>query len=78
MAVIDPVKLFIENYPENKIETLNAPVHPQDETMGVRKILFSREIYVDRADFSEIIPNNKFKRLVINKEVRLRNAYVSY
>jgi len=76
MAVIDPVKLIIENYPESIVETLKAPVHPQNNKMGDREIFFSREIYIDRADFFETIPNSKFKRLSIDKEVRLRNAYV--
>jgi len=76
MAVIDPVKLVIENYPQEKVESLSAPNHPQNEEMGNRKIYFSREIWIDKADFQEITPNNKFKRLSIDKEVRLRNAYV--
>jgi glutaminyl-tRNA synthetase len=76
MAVINPVRLVIENYPEGKIESLTAPIHPQNEEMGVRKIFFSREIYIDKEDFKEIAPNNKYKRLAINKEVRLRNSYV--
>ena len=76
MAVINPIKLVIENYPEGKIESLSAPVHPQNETMGTREIFFSREIYIDRNDFNEVAPNNKYKRLAINKEVRLRNSYV--
>jgi len=76
MAVIEPVKLVIENYPQEKVESLSAPNHPQNEEMGNRKIYFSREIWIDKADFQEITPNNKFKRLSINKEVRLRNAYV--
>jgi len=76
MAVINPVKLIIENYPEEKIELLEAPNHPQNQEMGNRMISFSREIYIDKADFQEISPNKKFKRLAINKEVRLRNAYV--
>ena len=76
MAVIEPVKLVIENYPQEKVESLSAPNHPQNEGMGNRKISFSREIYIDKADFQEIAPNNKFKRLAIDKEVRLRNAYV--
>ena len=76
MAVIDPVKLIIENYPDGKLESLKAPIHPQNEKMGTREIFFSREIYIDKADFKEIAPNNKFKRLAINKEVRLRNSYV--
>jgi glutaminyl-tRNA synthetase len=76
MAVITPIKLVIENYPEGKIESLSAPIHPQNEEMGTRKIFFSREIYIDKEDFKEKTPNNKYKRLAINKEVRLRNSYV--
>jgi len=76
MAVINPIKLVIENYPEGKIESLKAPIHPQKEEMGTRKIFFSREIYIDKGDFTEVMPNNKYKRLAINKEVRLRNSYV--
>jgi len=76
MAVISPIKLVIENYPEGKIECLKAPIHPQKEEMGTREIFFSREIYIDKDDFLEVAPNNKYKRLAINKEVRLRNSYV--
>ena len=76
MAVVNPIKLVIENFPNDKIEPLNAPVHPQNEAMGTREIFFSREIYIDKEDFLELAPNNKYKRLAINKEVRLRNAYV--
>jgi glutaminyl-tRNA synthetase len=76
MAVIDPIKVVIENYPEGKIESLTAPIHPQNDGMGTRKIFFSREIYIDKEDFKEVIPNNKFKRLAIDKEVRLRNSYI--
>ena len=76
MAVLNPIKVIIENYPEGKLESLNAPIHPQNEAMGTREIFFSREIYIDKEDFKEIAPNNKFKRLAIDKEVRLRNSYV--
>jgi len=76
MAVINPIKLIIENYPNEKVESLKAPIHPQNEEMGSREIFFSRELYIDREDFLEVSPNNKYKRLSINKEVRLRNAYV--
>ena len=76
MGVLDPIKVVIENYPEDKLETLQAPNHPQNESMGKREIFFSRELFIDRADFEEVAPNKKFKRLAINKEVRLRNAYV--
>jgi len=76
MAVINPIKLIIENYSKEKIESLKAPIHPQNEEMGSREIFFSREIYIDKEDFIEVAPNNKYKRLAINKEVRLRNSYI--
>ena len=76
MGVLDPIKVVIENYPEDKLENLQAPNHPQNPEMGKREIFFSRELFIDRADFAEVAPNKKFKRLAINKEVRLRNAYV--
>ncbi|MDC1450364.1 glutamine--tRNA ligase/YqeY domain fusion protein [Candidatus Thioglobus sp.] len=76
MAVINPIKLVIENYSEGRIESLKAPVHPQNEGMGTREIFFSREVYIDKEDFIEVAQNNKYKRLAINKEVRLRNAYI--
>jgi len=76
MAVINPIKVIIENYDVGKIESLKAPLHPQKEEMGIREIFFSREIYIDKEDFIEVVPNNKYKRLAINKEVRLRNSYV--
>jgi glutaminyl-tRNA synthetase len=76
MVVINPIKLVIENYPKGKIESLSAPIHPQNEEMGMREIFFSREIYIDKEDFKQVPPNNKYKRLAINKEVRLRNSYV--
>ena len=75
MAVLDPVKLVIENYPEGTLETLTAPIHPKYEEMGTRQLQFTREIFIDRADFREEA-NKKYKRLVLGKEVRLRNAYV--
>ena len=75
MAVLHPLKLVIENYPEGQSEELVAANHPQDESMGARRINFSREIYIDREDFREQA-NKKFKRLVLDGEVRLRNGYV--
>ena len=75
MAVLHPLKVVIENYPEDKLDEIDAPNHPQDESMGTRRIPFTREIYIDQEDFKEEA-NNKFKRLVLGKEVRLRNAYV--
>ncbi|MCW8955837.1 MAG: glutamine--tRNA ligase/YqeY domain fusion protein [Gammaproteobacteria bacterium] len=75
MAVLHPLKVVIENYPEGQTEELEALNHPQNEAMGTRKIPFSRELYIDQEDFRESA-NNKFKRLVAGGEVRLRNAYV--
>ena len=75
MAVLHPLKVVIENYPEGQTEELEALNHPQDEAMGKRKIPFSREVYIDQEDFRESA-NKKFKRLVAGGEVRLRNAYV--
>ena len=75
MAVLNPLKVVIENYPEGQLEQLDAPNHPQDESFGKRQIPFGREVYIDRDDFREEA-NKKFKRLVLGKEVRLRSAYV--
>ena len=75
MAVLHPLKVVIENYPDDRVEDINAPNHPQDESMGTRRIAFSKEIYIDQEDFRESA-NKKFKRLVVGGEVRLRNAYV--
>ncbi|NLJ91856.1 MAG: glutamine--tRNA ligase [Aeromonadales bacterium] len=73
MAVLDPVRLVIENLDHEEI--LQAPCHPNKPEMGTRELPFSRELYIDRADFREEA-NKKYKRLVLGKEVRLRNAYV--
>jgi glutaminyl-tRNA synthetase len=75
MAVIDPLKVTITNFDEGKVEVLNAASHPKDESFGERQIHLTREIYIDKADFREEA-NRKYKRLVTNGEVRLRNAYV--
>lgn len=75
MAVLDPVKLIVENYPDQDPEQILAPNHPKDSDMGTRTIWFGKENYIDRADFKEEA-NKKFKRLVLGKEVRLRNSYV--
>jgi glutaminyl-tRNA synthetase len=74
MAVLDPIKVVIENYPEDQVEILHAPNHPNDESLGTREVPFTRELYIEAEDFREAA-NKKFKRLVIDKEVRLRNAY---
>lgn len=75
MAVLDPVKLVITNYPEGKEEWLDAENNPEDENAGFRKVPFSREIYIEREDFMEDAPA-KFFRLSLGKEVRLKNAYI--
>lgn len=75
MAVIDPVKVIITNYPEGKEEWLEAENNPEDENAGFRKVPFSREIYIEREDFMEDAPS-KFFRLSLGKEVRLKNAYI--
>lgn len=75
MAVMNPLKVVLENYPEDKVEELEAPNHPQKEEMGKRVIPFTREVFIDRNDFKEEA-NNKYKRLKTGGEVRLRNAYV--
>lgn len=73
MAVLNPVKIVIENLAAD--EVLTAPAHPSKAEMGTRTLPFTREIFIDEADFKEEA-NKQFKRLVLGKEVRLRNAYV--
>lgn len=75
MAVLDPLKVSITNYPAGGIEWVESPNHPKDDTMGSRKLPFGPVVYIDRADFREEA-NKKYKRLVLNGDVRLRNAYV--
>lgn len=75
MAVLDPLKVVIENLPAGHEETLTMPNHPNKPEMGTREVPFSREVWIDRADFREEA-NKQYKRLVLGKEVRLRNAYV--
>ncbi|MDO6811584.1 glutamine--tRNA ligase/YqeY domain fusion protein [Tenacibaculum soleae] len=74
MGVLDPVKVVITNYPEDKEEVLIAENNPEDENSGTRMVPFSREIYIEREDFREEA-NKKFFRLKLGKEVRLKNAY---
>ncbi|AHG21586.1 glutamate--tRNA ligase [Chania multitudinisentens RB-25] len=74
MAVLDPVKVVIENM-LGDVEMVTMPHHPNKPEMGSREVPFSREVYIDRADFREEA-NKQYKRLVLGKEVRLRNAYV--
>lgn len=75
MAVLDPVKLVITNYPEGKEEWLDAENNQEDESAGFRKVPFSRELYIEREDFLEEA-TGKFFRLTLGKEVRLKNAYI--
>jgi len=74
MAVLDPLKVVIENYPEGKTEELDAVNNPGDESAGIRKVPFSREIYIEKDDFLEE-PPKKFFRLSPGGEVRLKHAY---
>ncbi|MGN1041215.1 MAG: glutamine--tRNA ligase/YqeY domain fusion protein [Acutalibacteraceae bacterium] len=75
MAVLDPIKLIITNYPENKTEELEIENNPNDESAGKRKIAFSREVYIESEDFVED-PPKKYFRLFPGNEVRLKSAYV--
>ena len=75
MAVLDPVKVVITNYPEGKEEWLDAENNQEDESAGYRKVPFSRELYIERDDFLEVAPA-KFFRLSIGNEVRLKNGYI--
>ncbi|UGU18361.1 glutamine--tRNA ligase/YqeY domain fusion protein [Sinomicrobium kalidii] len=75
MAVLNPVKVVITNYPDGEKEWLDAENNPEDESAGHRKIPFSREIYIEREDFREQA-NRKFFRLKLGGEVRLKNAYI--
>ncbi|MGV4529679.1 glutamine--tRNA ligase/YqeY domain fusion protein [Ornithobacterium rhinotracheale] len=74
-AVLDPVKLVIENYPKGKVENLKVENNPEDESAGFREVPFTRELYIEREDFMEDAPK-KFFRLSIGKEVRLKGAYI--
>lgn len=74
MAVLDPVKVVIENYPEGQVEEFEMPYHPEDPSYGSRKVPFSRELYIERDDFRQD-PPKKFHRLSPGAEVRLRYAY---
>jgi glutaminyl-tRNA synthetase len=74
MAVIDPLKVIIENYPDNEVEYLDVENNQENELSGTRKVPFSKEIYIERDDFS-IDPPKGYKRLTKENEVRLKNAY---
>ena len=75
MAVLDPIILEIENYPEEKEEWLQAENNPEDDKAGVRRLPFSKVLYIERADFKEEA-SSKYFRLSLDKEVRLKNAYI--
>ncbi len=75
MAVLNPVKVVITNYPDNEEEWLIADNNPEDENAGTRKVPFSKELYIEKEDFREEA-NKKFFRLKLGKEVRLKNAYI--
>jgi glutaminyl-tRNA synthetase len=75
MAVIDPLKVVIENYPEDAAEELDAVNNPEDASAGTRKVPFSRELWIERDDFAALPPKG-FHRLSPGKEVRLRYAYL--
>ena len=75
MAVLDPVKLIIDNYPEDQVEEMDAVNNPEDPDAGTRKVPFSKELWIERADFRENA-DKKFYRLTIDREVRLKYAYI--
>ena len=75
MAVVEPIKIVLTNYPEHLIEEMEAPFHPQKPELGSRKLPFSRELYIDRSDFMEDAPN-KYFRLKPGGSVRLRYGYI--
>lgn len=75
MAVIEPLKVVLTNFPAGETEWFDAPVHPQDESMGTRRVPMTREIFIERGDFMED-PPRKFFRLRPGGEVRLRNAFI--
>ncbi|MDP5101781.1 MAG: glutamine--tRNA ligase/YqeY domain fusion protein [Nonlabens sp.] len=75
MCVLDPVKLVITNYPDDKVEMLQAENNQEDDSRGFREVPFSKELYIEREDFKEEA-NKKYFRLSIGKEVRLKNGYI--
>ncbi len=75
MCVMNPLKVTLTNYDEDKVEEMSAPIHPQREELGVRVLPFTQTLFIDKTDFQEE-GNKKYKRLVLGKRVRLRNAYI--
>ncbi|QHI68075.1 glutamine--tRNA ligase/YqeY domain fusion protein [Tichowtungia aerotolerans] len=76
MAVLDPLKVVITNYPEEQTETFDLPNHPNNEEVGTRSVPFTRELFIEKSDYLEDAPN-KYKRFTIGREVRLRGAYLA-
>lgn len=74
MAVIDPIKLVVDNYPEDLVEKFEVEVNPEDPSMGTREVEFSKYLYIESEDFREEAPN-KYKRMVPGREIRLKGAY---
>ena len=74
MAVLDPIKLVVDNYPEDLVERFEVEVNPEDPSMGIREVEFSKYLYIEREDFREEAPN-KYKRMVPGREIRLKGAY---
>jgi len=77
MAVLDPIKVIIENYPADLVEEFELPNHPKKEELGKRIVPFSRELFIERNDYIDVPPNNKFKGFFVGREVRLRGAYLA-
>jgi glutaminyl-tRNA synthetase len=75
MGVLRPLRMVIDNYPENRMEELESPCHPKRPEMGFRKVPFSRVLYIEQEDFLDN-PPKKYNRLAPGREVRLRNAYI--
>ena len=75
VAILDPVKVVVTNFPEDKVEYFELPNNPNDENAGKRKVPFTRELYIDRSDFEEV-PPPKFFRMKPDGEVRLMGAYI--
>ena len=76
MAVLDPVKVILTNYPEDKVEDMQIVNNPEEENPTYRTIPFSRELYIEQSDFMEEAPNRKYRRLAPGKIVRLKSGYI--
>lgn len=75
MAIIDPLKVVITNYEEDKVEYMEVPLHPEDESMGTKQVAFSKYLYIEKEDFVLEKPNKHYKRLALGQEVRLFHAF---